>query len=302
MINNYNLKWIVTCSILLIFSCIQHKNEKSKPIPQLVDKNGITQLYVDGKPFLILDGELGNSSASSMEYMEAIWEILTVQHLNTVLVPVYWELVEPEEGLFDFTLVDEIVCKAREHDLRIIFLWFGAWKNSISCYAPPWIKKDDSLFPLTMTSTGETIEILSPFSSETCNADTRAFSTLMKHIREIDEQERTVIMVQIENEIGMIPDARDYSPMANQAFDENVPKELLDYLIDNELNLIPEFRQFWLDNGKKVQGTWEEVFGNSVSTDEVFMAWYYAKYVNQLASAGKQKYPHTHVCECSAIS
>ena len=72
MINNYNLKWILTCSILLIFSCIQHKNEKSKPIPQLVDKNGITQLYVDGKPFLILGGELGNSSASSMEYMEAV--------------------------------------------------------------------------------------------------------------------------------------------------------------------------------------------------------------------------------------
>ena len=101
-----------------------------------------TQLVVDSKPYLVLGGELGNSSASCPQDIEANFEKLSRMGLNTVLVPAYWDLLEPVEGEFDFSLTDKVLEEARKNDLKVIFLWFGAWKNSMSCYAPLWFKKD----------------------------------------------------------------------------------------------------------------------------------------------------------------
>ncbi|HQU86172.1 MAG TPA: DUF5597 domain-containing protein, partial [Pyrinomonadaceae bacterium] len=250
-----------------------------------------TQLIVNGKPFLIRGGELGNSSSSSAEYMKPHWEKLAKMNLNTVLVPFYWELIEPEEGKFDFTLIDELIRDARKNNLKIVPLWFASWKNSMSCYAPAWVKTNQKRFPRSQYRDGKGMEILSAFSEENVAADARAFRALMKHLKEFDGKENTVIMVQVENEIGMIPDSRDRSEIANKLYTSQVPTELLNYLTANRENLVPEFHEVWKLNGFKTKGTWEEVFGQSVRTEEMFTAWYFALYTNRVTEAGKAEYP-----------
>ncbi len=91
------------------------------------------QLRVDGKPFLMLAGELQNSSLSSANYMQSVWHKLTEANVNTVLGSVTWEQIEPEEGRFDFAELDQIILDARSHHLRLVLLWFGSFKNGILC-------------------------------------------------------------------------------------------------------------------------------------------------------------------------
>lgn len=158
-----------------------------------------TQLVVHGMPFLILGGELGNSSAACPQDIERIFPKLKKMGLNTVLVPVYWDLTEPVEGQFDFTLTDKALQQARENDLKIVFLWFGAWKNSMSCYAPLWFKENHKKYPRAYTQSGKPLEIASAFSEAVYEADHRAFSQWMQHIATVDKEEGTVIMIQIEN-------------------------------------------------------------------------------------------------------
>ncbi|RIV46533.1 mannonate dehydratase [Flagellimonas pelagia] len=266
-------------------------SSKKHDMPHLIQKGHTTQLIVDDAPFIVLGGELGNSSFTSVEYMESIWPKLKAMNLNTVLAPIYWELMEPEEGKFDFQLMDQLVDKAREHDLKLILLWFGSWKNSMSSHAPSWVKKDQERFPRIKDDEGNSHEILSPFGKNNLTADLKAYEALMQHIKELDGNEHTIIMVQTENEIGMLPSARDHHPMANEKFQQEVPEELLHYLKDRKEELVPEFYQVWGENGFKTTGTWEEVFGKGTRTDEIFMAWFYAKYTNAIVEAGKKIHP-----------
>lgn len=250
----------------------------------------VKQLYVNQKPFLILGGELGNSSSSSAAYMQPVWPKLKSMNLNTVLTPVYWELIEPQEGKFDFSLIESLIQDARKNNIKLIFLWFGAWKNSMSCYAPYWVKKDQQRFPRATNKNGIGQEILSPFSQSNLTADSKAFEALMAYIKKIDSKEQTVIMMQVENEIGMLPDARDHSAISTAVFNKPVPQPFLNYLQKNKENLMPEFKAIWAKNGYKSSGNWETVFGKSLATDEIFMAWYYAEFINKLAEAGKKAY------------
>ncbi|MDR2293111.1 MAG: DUF5597 domain-containing protein [Prevotellaceae bacterium] len=258
-------------------------------IPYLKKQGTATQLIVDGKPFLILGGELLNSSASSLSYMEPIWSQLTEQNLNTVLVPISWELVEPQEGKFDFGLVDGLISAARQNNLKIVFLWFGSWKNTYSSYVPEWVKRDTKRFPRVLLKNGHPTERLTPLNSSNRDADAKAFASLMKHIRAVDS-DHTVLMMQIENEIGVIPESRDFSPSANTAFGSSVPKPLIDYIMNNSNNLEPELYEAWVTAGKKTKGNWQEVFGKEPITDDFFMAWYYATYVDAVTAAGKAEY------------
>ena len=267
------------------------KNTINDNIPHLIKKGSATQLIVDGKPFLILGGELGNSSFTSLEYMEPAWPKLKTMNLNTVLAPIYWELIEPEEGKFDFTLYDKLINVARQNNLRLILLWFGSWKNSMSSHAPAWVKKDQNRFPRVKDDKGKSHEILTPFSEENLKADLNAYAELMKHIKYFNKDNHTIIMIQCENEIGMLPVARDHSTLANEKFNENVPEEFINYLIKNKENLVPEFKEVWRKNGFEESGTWEEIFGKGPHTDEIFMAWYYSKFTNAIIEAGKKVYP-----------
>ena len=278
------------CALIGVMSCTGIRVAQAET-PHLAKQGTATQLIVDGEPFLILGGELGNSAATTLESMEPIWPRLVKLNLNTVLVPAYWDLIEPREGEFDFALVDGLIAQAREHKLRIIFLWFGSWKNSMSCYAPGWVKQDQARFLRAQGKDGQGIEILSPFSEANVAADTRAFAAFMRHLREVDGDENTVIMVQVENEIGMIPEARDWSSEATELYRQDVPQELMDYLVANEEKLNPEFREVWQAAGGKRAGTWVEVFGPGVGTEEIFMAWHFARYTERVAAAGKAEHP-----------
>ena len=239
----------------------------------------------------MLGGELGNSSASTLSYMKPIWPRVAAFNVNTVLAPVYWDLIEPVEGRYDFSLVDGMIGQARESNLKLVLLWFASWKNSMSCYAPVWVKTDPQRFPRAQRPDGRGMEILSPFSETNRDADARAFATLMRHLREIDGEQHTVVMVQVENEIGMIPEARDHSDAADELYAGPVPRELMDYLQQHRDALIPEFAERWRAAGGKAEGTWDQVFGQGPHTEEIFMAWHYARYVEYVTGLGKQEYP-----------
>ena len=260
-------------------------------MPHLRRQGAALQLVVDGKPFLVRGGELGNSTASNAAYLQPHWARFAELHLNTILAPVYWDLVEPEERRFDFATVDRLVADARGHRMKLVLLWFGSWKNSMSCYAPAWVKRDVRRFPRAADLDGTPQEILSPFASENREADARAFAALLRHLRELDGEAHTVLMVQVENEIGMIPSARDHSAAAERAFASPVPAELTAHLAAHREELAPELRSAWLGAGGRASGTWSEVFGSEPAGEEIFMAWHFARYTEAVASAGKREYP-----------
>jgi len=258
--------------------------------PALRKQGTATQLVADGKPFLILGGELFNSSSSSLAYMEPIWKKAQDLNMNTLLAGLNWELVEPTEGHFDFALVDGLIQGARRNKLHLVFLWFGSWKNGMSSYIPLWVKKDPKRFPRVVLKSGEKREVLTPLAESNWKADAAAFAALMRHIREFDSKDHTVLMMQVENEVGVLNDSRDHSPLAERAFSAPVPKEVLDYLLKSKAQLEPEIRKRWEDAGSKAAGNWEAVFGPGPQTNELFMAWHYARYVDQVTVAGKAAY------------
>lgn len=289
---------IASVSLLLLsFSCVEgsasdsHLISQPTRIPHLTKQGTSTQLIVDGKPFLMLAGELHNSSASSLEYMEPMWDKLVALGLNTVLATVSWELVEPQEGQFDFSLVDGLVEQARRHNLRLVFLWFASWKNAISSYVPSWVKKDQARFQHAQDKSGRNTGAISPLCDEAMKADALAFVALIRHIRRIDEGHGTVLMMQIENETGLLGSSRDLSPQASEVFAGAVPAELTDYLTAHKDSLIPELRKIWETAGMKTSGSWPEVFGSGPEADEIFMAWHITKYIGYAAKAGKAEYP-----------
>ncbi|MBR2105578.1 MAG: DUF5597 domain-containing protein [Bacteroidales bacterium] len=255
--------------------------------PKIVKHGNAYQLIVDGKPFLMRAGELGNSNASTVAYFrDNMVGNLLKQKMNTALVPVYWDLIEPTEGKFDFSLVDSIIRISRQNDLKLVLLWFGAWKNSMSCYVPAWVKKDVKRFPRAESKDGVRQEILSPFAAENLKADRNAFCALMTFLKEHDHHQ-TVLMVQVENEIAMLPSARDYSKPANIAYNSTVPTRLTEYLAQHKDQLSDTLKKYWTG---KVIGDWKEIFGGSIYGEEIFTAWGYAVYVHELAKAGKKIY------------
>lgn len=235
----------------------------------------------------MLAGELHNSSASSLEYMAAIWPRLKALHLNTVILPLYWELLEPAEGQFDLTMLDGLIEGARQHKMRLVFLWFGTWKNATSSYVPDWVKSDPDRFPRMQWRPGKNANAITCFSEQACQADARAFAQVMRRIKKIDGDQHTVLAIQVENETGVLDTSRDRCPLAEAAFTQPVPQELLCYLEQHQTSLVEPFRVVWEAASTKT-GTWEAVFGPWA--DEVFMAWHIARFVDRVAAAGKAEY------------
>ena len=258
--------------------------------PHLEKRGGVTQLIVQEKPWLVLGCELGNSTSSSREYMKSVWPKLKDSGVNTVLAVVSWEQTEPIEGQFDFTVVDNLVSDARKHNMKLALLWFGSWKNGITSYTPTWVKKDSKRFPLAQTPEGKPLPILTTLGAETCEADAKAFAAMMRHLKETDAVKQTVVMVQMENEVGLHGHPRDYCPLAEAAYQGQVPQALTEWLKSHKETLLPETSKAWEQNGSKTEGTWEEVFGKNDRTAELFMAWHYASYMERITAAGKKEY------------
>ena len=248
------------------------------------------RMSIDGKPFIIMGGETGNSMASCREDIRDVMTTADDQGFNTVLIPVAWELIEPEKGTYDCSIIDTILEEANAKDLKVILLWFGAWKNSMSCYAPAWFKADTKTYPRARTRSGKPLEIASAFSPAVLEADLAAFNRVMSHVADTDTA-GTVIMVQVENEIGMLEDARDHSTLARKEYAKGVPAQLMDHLNRNKRTLHPSLLRKWKENGTKTGGSWTEVFGDDIYTDEIFMAWSYARYVERLATEARRIMP-----------
>lgn len=256
------------------------------------DGKNPAKLIVKGKPFIMLAGENHNSNLSSASYMADIWPRMANHGLNTLLGGVSWAHLEPEEGKFDFTELDKVILAAREHGMHLVLLWFGTWKNAVSTYVPPWVKKDSKRFPRvrSLNANGDRtiLDVISPLSVECADADARAFGQLLSHVKEIDQHHSTVLMVQVENETGILGDSRDRSALAETAWQKPVPEALLAHLSDNPN---PAFAKSFSNTPKCGNHSWEEVFGAGHPADEMFMAYHFSRYVNKVAEAGKAVYP-----------
>ncbi|WP_329740882.1 DUF5597 domain-containing protein [Dyella sp. A6] len=237
--------------------------------PQLVHHDGRFALMVDGRPFTVLAAQLNNSSAWP-DVLPEVWPAVEAVHANTVEAPVYWEQFEPRPGQFDYTNIDALVTQARAHHVHLILLWFGTWKNGQMHYVPTWIKDDPTHYPRMLDADGQPIEVLSPYSAANLQADRTAFVALMKHLRAIDGDRHTVIMVQVENEPGAIGTVRDHGAAADRAFAGPVPTTLAQAL-------------------HKPAGSWRQLFGADAA--EAFAAYGIADYIQQVAAAGKAVYP-----------
>ena len=257
--------------------------------PSTVFSHGFRQFSVSGRPFPIFGGTVGDSTASDPALLESkVWPAARALHLNTVFAPVSWQLLEPEEGKFDFSVPDAIFRGARENGLKLAVIWYGAWKNGTSCYAPDWVKLDWDRFPLARPLLGRRTELLSPCSPEMLGAEKAAFSALMRHLKKMEEAEGgaepTVIMVQIEEGIGMVGGSRDASGDSDSRWSAGVPDALISGLKARAGRLHPEIAKAL---GRV--GSWPEVFGPNA--EGAFMAWQFAKHVETLANAGSLELP-----------
>ncbi|MEY8327076.1 DUF5597 domain-containing protein [Lachnospiraceae bacterium 54-11] len=233
------------------------------------DENEIARLYVEDEPFLVLGGEVHNSSASDPKYMEQhVWPNLRGMNVNTVLLPVCWEMIEPKEDEYNFSLVEELIKQARQEKMYLVFLWFGLWKNGESFYAPEWVKRDCKRFFRARYHNGAESETISPLCEEAVKRDKAAFGKLMEYLKEHDRQ-HSVLMVQVENEIGFLKSDRDYSIIANEDFGKEIPDTL--------------------QRAYHKSGNWADAFGDDAA--EYFMAWHYARAVEEIARNGKEIYP-----------
>ncbi len=240
-------------------------------LPQIVKKDGRHALMVDGAPFVMFGAQAHNSSNYPLA-LKKVWPALKDMHANTLEIPVAWEQVEPVEGKFDFSYVDTLLAQARENKVRLVLLWFGTWKNTGPQYTPEWVKFDNKRFPRMVDKDGKPIYCLSPNSEETMKADRKAFVALMDHIRKVDTAQRTVIMMQVENEVGTYGFVRDFGPRAQAAFEQNVPQAVLD-------RKKPTLA---------ASGSWKQVYGDYA--DEYFHAYSIASYIEEIAKAGRAVY------------
>lgn len=288
--------------ILIILIALCAILPASAQIPSLQKSGQVTHMMVQGKPFLMIGGELHNSTSSSIDYMEKldIWGTIEKAHYNTVIASASWELVEPEEGRFNFEQVDYLINNARERNLKLVLIWFASWKNGASTYVPGWVKRNPKKYRYVQNSKGELLNVVSPVQNEAAmQADARAFAGLMQHIRETDP-DHTVIMMQVENEVGVLSSVRDFSPEAQKAWKGDVPADLITYLQAHKGKLFPELEKVWAANGYKTKGNWETIFGVSTTntddwkaypyySEELFMAYHYAKYIGTVAAMGKKE-------------
>ncbi len=240
----------------------------------------------DGSPFFAIGGQVHNASGYRVEDLDLAFDALKVIKANSVAIPVYWEQIEPEEDVFDFSELERIIDRVREEGLRLAVLWFGTWKNGTMKYTPSWVKKQPDRFKRVLTPDGSPTAVLSCNCEENRKADEKAFRKLMSFIRDYDADEKTIYAVQVENEPGIIGGTvRDFSEDGERAMKESVPEGLLDYV---EARGCGKVYDSWKAAGGFRGGDWEATFGDDGSW---FMQSYtQACYIDSIAQAGKAIY------------
>ena len=240
---------------------------------------------VDGKPFFPLGGQSRNSSAYNAAESEKAFEAVKKIHGNTLEIPVYWEQIEPKEGTFDFTAVDELLAGARRNDLKLVLLWFGTWKNGNMEYVPDWVKTQPERFKRVVSPAGRPIWVLSSHCKATFEADRTAFAKLCEHLARKDGRERTVIAVQVENEPGILGSDRDYGATAQADLEAPVPAVVMDAMKAAGKGAVYDL---WQAAGAPAAGDWQTVFGDAGG--ELMTAWSISTYIDGVAAAGQTVY------------
>jgi len=265
---------------LVAFNCFvapSHAASGSDNLPHFIHRDGRHEFIVDGAPYLILGGQAHNSSAWPAT-LPNVWSAVETMEVNTLEVPVYWQQLQPAPDSFDFSIVDLMIKQAREHHVRLVFLWFGTWKNGSQHYLPDWIKAQPEICPRIIGKKGTRVDSPSPFAPTLEKYDIAAFKALMHHLKTSDTA-RTVIMVQVENEPGAWDTIRDYSPTAEKVFHTDVPEALISALSRETDPALKPLAS---------KGDWPTVFGPNA--DEYFHAYWVAHYIGDVAAAGKAEY------------
>jgi len=253
-------------------------------MPQSHRKLADGRYMLHGEPFLLVAGEIHNSGSSTPTAIERSFDAATRLGVDTVLAPIAWESIEPEEGLFEFALVDILVDAARVRGLHLIPLWFGTWKNGMSTYTPIWVKGNSERFPRIINSAGLVLESVTPFSDAARDADARAFAALMRHLASIDDGE-TVLMVQVENEVGVLSDARDRSSLAEDHWNKPVPSDVAAAISAAQNGRLADSYE---RGGRSTSAGWPALLADEA--DEAFMAAAYARYIETVARAGRAEF------------
>jgi beta-galactosidase GanA len=262
-----------TAGLLASLALVAGAAASAAPLPQLVTKDGRHALMVDGAPFVVLGAQAHNSS-NYPDALKQVWPAVKDMHANTLEIPVAWEQIEPVEGKFDFSYVDTLLAQARQNKVRLVLLWFGTWKNTNPQYTPGWVKFDNQRFPRMVGEDGKLSYCLSPFGEQTLGADRKAFVALMSHIKKVDQAHRTVIMMQVENEVGTYGLVRDFGPKAQAAFKQDVPPAVL--------------ARKKSPVALAAKGSWTEVYGDYAA--QYFHSYAIASYIEEIAKAGRAVY------------
>ena len=261
----------IVCACLLTATVAGPGLAQDAAMPQIRKTDGRYQFYVDGKPFMMLGGQVGNGTHLAGQ-LTATWPIYKNYGANTMEFPVYWRDVEPVEGQFDFTNVQAIVRQAQASGLHLIPVWFATWKGgTFDRYIPQWVLDNKTRFPRATFADGKEAQVLSPWGEATLAADRLAFAGLLKAIKDVDATQHAVIIVQVENEPGVLGPVRDHSAAANKLFAGRIPASLVKAL-------------------HKQSGTWTQVFGSRFA-EEAFTTYYMARYIDAVAAGGKAAYP-----------
>jgi len=227
-----------------------------------------------GNPMLLLGLQAHNSSTGTPMIDRAI-RAVQLYGGNVLEAPIYWYAIEPRKDEYNMSLLRDLIDKTRAAGLKLIVLWFGTSKNGHPNYVPEYIKRDPATYRLVLGVGGVVMPALSPHCRATLERDRKAFCEVMAFLRDYDGEERTVVAVQIENEMGIGGTDRDYSDLGEADYALPVPEAI---------------RGVELEDAGVCTGapTWRGTFGRHAH--EAFSAWHHARFINEIAEAGRATY------------
>ncbi len=211
-------------------------------LPHFEQANGRKVLYVDGLPFTVLAVEipwwdiLPRAPETHTAY-DHLYPAARKMGLNALKVPIKWSVVEPEKGVYDFAYVDHAKAMAEQHGLKLVLNWFGHYASNDGTiygnlagqlYAPRYVVEDERTYPRAVDADGVAHHNAVSYEYQpVIEREIAAFRAFMEHLKKVDAQSRTVVMVQVENEIAVFGWDRqnrklwrDHSPAAERIFVE----------------------------------------------------------------------------------
>jgi hypothetical protein len=195
---------------------------KDEMIAHFEELNGRKAFFVDGKPFIILGLQWDCDGCYTPEDMDPFFEHGEKMGLNTASLLLYWKEIEPVKGEYRFEMLDHRIEMARKHNMKIVLVWFGSYKNGNLTYAPDYIRFDHKTYTKVIDKHGKVhTNFCCPTARETHRRDELALIEVFKHLKEVDSETHTVILFQMENETGIFGTDRCYCGSCNEEYKKN---------------------------------------------------------------------------------